>query len=120
MSTLVQPPAWWEKQISMAKVRAILQRDDGYENVVRVAPETALTPMQMCVAKLLAQQDKTHADIAGEMGISLRAVKLHVEKGAEKIPGKLPVTVRVMLWYQGASLQLLTGSPPQQPVRQRP
>lgn len=107
-------PTWWEQQLSMAKVQAVLQHDDGFRNVVRARCVPKLTERQMAVAKLLAAE-KTFAQIAADLGMTVRAVQFHVSRAASRIPGTGLPKLRLAYWYRGASLQLLMGSPPERP-----
>lgn len=77
------------------------------ERVPLLAP---FTPMEGIVAKMLASGQHNWRSIAEHMGCSWRTVKFHGEQAKKKIPGDLPTQLRIVAWYRGASMEVLTGS----------
>lgn len=105
---------WWGRQLAMAKVQAVLGRDDGYRNVSRAPCHPCLTMTQMAVVKLLAS-GVSHQAVAEELGCSIRAVKFHIQNAAWRIPGEGQQTARLIYWYRGVPGAVLAGVPPDPP-----
>lgn len=67
------------------------------------------TRAQMVVAVLIAM-NRTHAEVASEMHITVSTVRFHLYALAKKIPGDLPAEQRVVAWVRGASEDVLRGT----------
>lgn len=100
---------WWGKQIAVARVQAVLQRDDGYRRVVRATCHPPLTPIQLAVAKLLSAGYSREA-IAKELCCTPRTIKFHIDRAATCIPSDIPATTRIIAWYRGAPLPVLSSA----------
>lgn len=77
--------------------------DDG-----RVALKAPLTAREEHIVELLAQ-GLTSQDIADRLGLSVRTIEAHVGAAAEKVPGDLPRQTRLICWWRGAGMEVLTG-----------
>lgn len=49
----------------------------------------------------------TYRQIAESMNISYRTARNHIQNAAKKIPGDLPVQLRVVAWYRGGDVWIL-------------
>lgn len=67
-----------------------------------------VTPMQLVVAVMLGLR-MSHDEIAAELSIGLGTVRDHIARLAERIPGDMPATSRVVAWVRGAPLDVLEG-----------
>lgn len=90
-------------RISIQKLRDVLARAP---NVERVPCVRALTPRELAVAVLL-HEGLSQAAIGLELGIAELTVRYFVNQAAEKIPGDLVLSARVVAWLRGASLVVL-------------
>ena len=59
-----------------------------------------LTPAELKAAHYLSQ-GLTYRQLAEVLGISPRTAKQHIINAAAKIPGDLPLQLRVITWYRG-------------------
>lgn len=75
---------------------------------VRVPLRRPLTRQQLVIAALLNER-YTLQEIGGMLRIARRTVRYHVEQAAGKIPGDGDPGERLVAWYRGASLVVLTG-----------
>lgn len=75
---------------------------------VRVQPWQPITPRQMAVIAMLSE-GWTYYQIARFLGITPRSVRFHTLMAARRIPGDRPPSERLIAWYRGASLEVLTG-----------
>lgn len=69
-----------------------------------------LTPAQMKIAELVAQEF-TPKEIAEILKRKATTVEYHIVQMALRIPGTLPRLAKIRIWYQGAPLSLLLGTP---------
>jgi DNA-binding CsgD family transcriptional regulator len=74
----------------------------------RLQPLQPITRRQMAVIAMLSE-GWIFKQIATFLGISLRTVRWHTTAAARRIPGDRPPIERVIAWYRGASLEVLTG-----------
>lgn len=74
----------------------------------RAPTTTPVTPMQLCVATLLAL-GQTQGEVAAALGIGIGTVRDHLDRIARKIPGDLPREQRVVAWVRGATVDVLEG-----------
>lgn len=75
----------------------------------RVPLARPATPTQELVASLLARHYDYRA-IGVLLGLSRLTVRWYAKHLAAKIPGDLPMQMRIVVWYRGGSLEVLTGS----------
>lgn len=75
---------------------------------LRVSLKRPLTRHQTVVASLLAEC-YTQKEIAAATGMKERTIRWHIARAANRIPGNLPPTERVRVWYRGATIQVLCG-----------
>jgi DNA-binding CsgD family transcriptional regulator len=75
---------------------------------LRVPLNLPLSRRQLLVVALLSEGYKLK-EIADLIGIKERAVREHIERAAPRIPGDLPSQARLIAWYRGATLGVLTG-----------
>ena len=78
--------------------------------VVRLALRVPLSARQERVAALLADGLELDA-IAKHLGCARSTVDYHVEEASKKIPSDLPRAARLVLWWRGASLEVLNPAP---------
>lgn len=78
--------------------------------VVRLVLKVPLTARQERVAALLSDGLEMDA-IARHLGCARSNVDYHVKQAARKIPGDLPRAARLILWWRGASLEVLNPAP---------
>lgn len=81
--------------------------------VQRVPCTEPLSPRQLEVAALLSAGQKP-AEIAKQLGVAYRTIVFHITTAAERIPGDMAGANKVVMWYRGASAQVLgvkTGTP---------
>ena len=76
--------------------------------IVRARLSQPLTPTQELVAELVVA-GKTADEIAERMGIKATTARFHIRSIASKIPGSLPAKGRIVTWWRGASLAVLSG-----------
>lgn len=75
----------------------------------RVSLFAPLTDREEHIVELLAQGLST-GEIADRLGVSSRTVEAHVGAAAVKVPGDLPRQTRLICWWRGAGMEVLTGS----------
>lgn len=73
---------------------------------MRVELSQPLTPAEVQAAQYLAQ-GLTYAQIADVLGVSMRTAKYHIVNAGKKIPGDLPLQLRVIAWYRGGEVWLM-------------
>ena len=78
--------------------------------IQRVPTYRPLSSTESVIAALLATGRYNYHSLAEHMACSWKSVKTHVYRAALKIPGDLPAQVRLVVWYRGATLDVLTGS----------
>jgi ATP-dependent DNA ligase len=78
--------------------------------VVRLVLRVPLSARQERVAALLADGLELDA-IAKHLGCARSTVDFHVERAARKIPSDLPRAARLILWWRGASFEVLNPAP---------
>ena len=69
----------------------------------RVELSRPLTPAEEQAVEYLAQ-GLTYAQVADALGISMRTAKYHIVNAGKKIPGDLPLQLRVKAWFRGAEV----------------
>lgn len=74
----------------------------------RVALARPFTPTEEVVVELIGRRLNL-TQIGVKLGLTKNAVNFHISRAAGKIPGELPRKVRILLWYRGATLELLGG-----------
>ena len=74
----------------------------------RVPTSKPVTRRQMAIIAMLSER-WTLKQIAAFFGISVQGVREHLVGAARRIPGDGPPTERCVMWYRGASLQVLFG-----------
>ena len=74
-----------------------------------------LTARQETVARLLSDGLSLDA-IAKHLGCGRSAIDFHVVEACKRIPGDLPRSARLILWWRGAGLDVLEP-PPGAPLR---
>lgn len=77
-------------------------------HVVRVPLARPLTRRELYVAAMLSEGYNA-PEIAAFLGIGYKTVQSHIETGAKKIPGDMPAIAKVIAWFRGGSLYVLTG-----------
>lgn len=93
-----QPPAVGEVPDT------VLQQLRGV--IVRVPTLLPMSRQQLAVASLMSEGWTVNA-IAQMMGIGYQTVSYHANEGADRIPGDLPRSGRLIAWYRGAPLSIL-------------
>ncbi len=63
-------------------------------------------PQQREIARLLSAGLEHHA-IARHLGISVSGVRFHIKALAQRLPGTLPASAKVVAWWRGATLEIL-------------
>lgn len=76
--------------------------------ITRVPLHRDLTESERIVALLLARGFKPDK-IAMRVGCAVNTVRMHIITAALKIPGNLPAQTKLIVWWRGASLDVLTG-----------
>lgn len=70
-----------------------------------------LTPTEKKVVDLLfANGELTNREGGEALGMAAVTFKNHVERIAQKIPGRYPAKLRVLLWINGADRETLSPS----------
>jgi DNA-binding NarL/FixJ family response regulator len=77
---------------------------------LRLALPAPLTVRQEVIAQLLSDGLGMNA-IAKHLHISRATVDTHLVDACKKIPGDLPRSTRLVLWWRGAGLELLQPLP---------
>ena len=77
--------------------------------VERVALPVPLTDLEELIAGLVAET-RNYSEIGDLLGMTRFGVRYHATAASRKIPGDLPVQVRLCVWYRGAPLHVLTGA----------
>ncbi len=72
----------------------------------RIAIDSPLTARQEHVAEMLSD-GLSLREIADVLGVQEITVRWHLNQAAAKVPGDLPRRVRLVLWWRGASQDLL-------------
>lgn len=88
---------------------ALIPTIERASDVVRVPVSGRITPMQEICVRMLATGHHNARSIGEQLGISWQTVKKYVRIVAENIPGDLPAQVKVVVWWRGASIEVLTG-----------
>jgi DNA-binding CsgD family transcriptional regulator len=81
--------------------------------IEQIPLDVPLTERQLDVARLLAL-GISPAAIAVKLAVQQVTIEYHIAHAAEKIPGDLPRTARVVAWYRGAPLSVLVPPTPLQ------
>lgn len=76
--------------------------------VKRVRLARPLSIQQFTIAAMLSD-GYTKEEIAVALSISEYTVMFHVREAAERVPGDRGPVERLVYWYRGATLQVLTG-----------
>ena len=76
----------------------------------RLVLEVPLTARQETIARLLSDGLTLNA-IAKHLGCGRSAIEFHVEGAYKRIPGDLPRSARIILWWRGAGLDVLEAPP---------
>lgn len=76
--------------------------------VSRVPLHRELTDSERAVSLLLARGFKPD-QIATRVGTSVHTVRMHIIGAALKIPGDLPAQTKLIVWWRGATHDVLTG-----------
>lgn len=74
----------------------------------RVQTSLPVTRRQMAMVAMLSER-WTYKQIAAFFGLSVAGVREHIVSAAARIPGDGPPAERCVMWYRGASLQVLFG-----------
>lgn len=74
----------------------------------RVPLARPLTERQLLVAACLGEGYTTR-HTAALLACTERTIRFHVRRAAEKIPGDLPPMIRLVVWYRGGDMVVLTG-----------
>ena len=72
----------------------------------RVELSRPFTPTEERAVEYLAQ-GLTYAQLADVLGVSVRTAKFHIVNAGTKIPGDLPLQLRVRAWYRGGEVWLM-------------
>lgn len=78
--------------------------------IERAPLKKPLSSTEAVIVAMLASGQHNYHSIGEHLGISYKTVKFHAERAKAKIPGDLPTQLRLLAWYRGASLDVLTGS----------
>lgn len=78
--------------------------------IARVPLRRPFTSTEAVVVAMLASGQHNYHSIGEHLGISYKTVKFHAENAKGKIPGDLPTQLRLLAWYRGATMDVLTGS----------
>ena len=81
--------------------------DVGVERARCIPP---LTARQTRIAELLSD-GYTPGEIARGLCIAEITVRYHIEQAARRIAGDLPPRSRVVMWWRGATREMLLGPP---------
>ena len=92
-------PAGWQPTKSL----------QGPVPITRVPPLRRLTPMEQIITALLAK-GLNYPQAGQVLGIKPSVAKMHCHAVAAKLPGDLPALMRVVAWWRGATLDVLTGA----------
>jgi len=74
----------------------------------RVQTSKPITRRQMAMIAMLSER-WTYKQIAAFFGLTVCGVREHIVEAARRIPGDGPPSERCVMWYRGASLQVLFG-----------
>lgn len=91
-----------------AAVRHMLENAAEMNAVIRVPCHPPLSRMQLTIAALLSEGWHQH-ELAEILVVTRRTIEYHVDEASPRIPGDLPRTAKLMAWYRGATLAVLTG-----------
>lgn len=87
--------------------------------VERLEPLVPLTRHQMAVAAVLSEGYGI-STTARLLGVERSTVAYHIQQAADRLPGNLPPTARLVCWYRGASASVLgVRHPHDAPSKQR-
>jgi hypothetical protein len=75
--------------------------------VIRVPTLLPMSRQQLAVAALLSEGWRPNA-VAEMMGIGHQTVNYHANEAADRVPGDLPRSGRLIAWYRGAPLSVLS------------
>jgi hypothetical protein len=76
--------------------------------VVRAPLSEPFTELEMAIADMIARCMNYQA-IAEEFCVNHHTIKWRAQLAAAKVPGDLPVQVKLCMWYRGASIESLRG-----------
>lgn len=76
--------------------------------IERIPLQKELTDTEFIVAGMLSHR-YTAPRIARKLKVTERTARYYIHKGASKIPGDRPAQERIVAWYRGCTLQVLTG-----------
>jgi len=76
--------------------------------VERVPLDPPLTEWEELIAGLIAEVRNYH-EIGDLLDMGWTAVRYHATRAALKVPGDLPIQMKLCAWYRGATLSVLTG-----------
>lgn len=76
--------------------------------VERVRPVRELTPRQARIVAMLSD-GMTYYAISRHLGCSEHTIYTHVRRLAARVPGNLEPRAKLIVWWRGASLAVLTG-----------
>lgn len=74
--------------------------------VARVKLIEPLTPMEWVLVEQLAEGQRVPV-IAAAFDVSAATLRVHARNAASKIPGTLPVSAKIILWYRGGTIESL-------------
>ncbi len=95
-------------RVDADRLRAVLAQVDGQS--LRVPCRPSLSRSQLAVAALLSF-GLTHDQIAERLGCKRTTVRFFIEEAAQRIPGNLPASARLVVWYRGAAEHILGITP---------
>lgn len=68
-----------------------------------------LSPRQWYIVQAVCE-GRAAREVAVELGVSEAAIRDHIRRAAQRINSDLPRLMRLVLWYRGASPDMLTGA----------
>ena len=74
----------------------------------RIEPNKPITPRQMAIIAAYSE-GWAPSHVAKFLGVSQRTVRFHTVEASRRIPGDRPPMEKLIAWYRGATIEVLTG-----------